>query len=145
MKLSFKAIILGAIVDVVGTNIWGLIVGIYLVNSHHLMGLPPAEQTAQLKILLTQGGMVQILTQFFGGAFTIFGGYIAARIAKHDELLNGACASFLCVLFALFAIGSAPISSVLIGVIANPVLGLAGGYIRVWEKQRTKEQTPKTI
>jgi hypothetical protein len=69
----------------------------------------------------------------------VLGGYIAARIAHHDELLNGALASFLCVIFALLAIGSISVMEAVISVIANPVLGFVGGYIRVWQKKQRQE------
>lgn len=133
-KVSFKAVIIGAVVDVVGTNVWGLIAGVYISAKYHLYALPAAEQMNQLHTLLLQDSVVTILNVIIGGGFTIIGGYIAARIAKHDELLNGTLASFLCVIFALFAIGSTSIMWVLIGVIANPILGLAGGCLRIWQK-----------
>ena len=38
-----------------------------------------------------------------GAACSVLGGYVAARIAKRDEILNTAVSSFLCVGMELYA------------------------------------------
>ncbi|HSW96353.1 MAG TPA: hypothetical protein VLF89_00855 [Candidatus Saccharimonadales bacterium] len=139
-KISFKGIILGGIADVVGSNIWGVILVIYLLSRYHLYSLPQTKMIPQLQHLISQDPIIFILNLFVGGGFTVLGGYIAARIAKHDELLNGTLASFLCVLFALFAIGSTPILNVLLAVLANPLLGFAGGYLQLKQKKKVKNK-----
>ena len=138
-KISFKGVIIGAIVDIVGTNIWGIVAAVYLSSKYQLYSLPTAEQMPRLHDLLVQDPVVVVLNMFIGGGFTVVGGYIAARIANHDELLNGTLASFLCVIFALLAIGSSSILWVIVGVIVNPILGFAGGYLRLWQKARTTQ------
>ena len=135
-KISLKGVIIGALIDVLGSGIWGMVVGSYITIKHQLYTLPYAEQANQLQALMLHTPLVVILNVVIGGAFTIIGGYIAARIAKHNELLNGSLASFLCVLSALAGIGSAPVIGVLIGVIVNPVLALLGGYLRLLQKAK---------
>ena len=55
-KISFKGIIIGAVTDVVGTNIWGLIAGIYLAAKYQVYLLPHAEQTSRMYVLLGEKG-----------------------------------------------------------------------------------------
>jgi len=65
---------------------------------------------------------------------SVFGGYVAAWIAKHDELLNGALSSFLCVLLGIATVTLAkdfsPIATKTLLIVASPVCGLFGGYLR---------------
>ena len=135
-KLSFKGIIIGAIINVAGTGVWGIVVGMYIATKYQTHTLSYAEQMSRAGDLLAQEPIVMVLNTIIGGGSTILGGYIAARIASHNELLNGTLSSFLCVLIALIAIGSSSMVGVLIGAIANPVLGFVGGYLRLRQKQQ---------
>jgi hypothetical protein len=128
-KISFKGVIIGAVADVVGTNVWGAVAAIYLSSKYHLYSLPVSEQVSQLTALISTEPVVTILNVLIGSCFTIMGGFIAARIARHDELLNGTLASFLCVLFALLSLGSSSIVWVVVGIVANPLLAFSGGYL----------------
>jgi hypothetical protein len=129
-RISLKGVIIGAVTDVVGTNIWGLIAIVYIFSVYHL------HQGPELTDALKNDPVIFILNWIIGGGFTVLGGYIAARIAKHDELLNGTLASFLCVLFALLAIGSTSVLWVIVGIVVNPILALLGGYLRAWQMRK---------
>ena len=94
-KISFKGVIIGAVVDVVGTNIWLFGVVGYLIIKHQLYALPPGEQMGELYRLYDDPAM-KVLNTIVGVGFSIIGGYLAARIAGHHERLNGALSSFLC-------------------------------------------------
>ncbi len=77
--------------------------------------------------------------------FSVLGGYIGALIAKHDELLNGALSSFLCVLSGVYALftGSHPVYLILLEILAliiSPLLGMLGGYLRFKQKSRKQIQ-----
>lgn len=133
-NISFKGVIIGSVVDVVGTNIWALAVELYLLIKHQLYSLPVGEQTGQLHILLGDP-VIKALNIIVGCGFSIIGGYLAARIAGHHERLNGTLASFLCVAFTLTAIGSIAIGWVIEGVVGSPLLGLLGGYLSLWQKR----------
>jgi len=130
-NISFKGAITGAVVDVVGTNIWLFGIVGYLIIKHQLYALPPGEQVNELHRLYGDPA-IKALNTIVGVGFSIIGGYLAARIAGHHERLNGALSSFLCVALSLFTIGSFSISWV-IGVVGSPILGLLGGYLRLWQ------------
>lgn len=77
---------------------------------------------------------------FIGFARSILGGYVAARIAGREELLNGAL-SWLCISFGVYGFfaGSAHDAALEIGgFIASPAAGLLGGYVR--QKQTPREK-----
>jgi hypothetical protein len=131
-KISFKGVIIGAVVDVVGTNIWVFAVVGYLIIKHQLYALPPSERTGELYRLYGDPA-TKALNTIVGVGFSIIGGYLAARIAGQHERLNGALSSFLCVAFSLFTIGSLSIGWVIEGVVGSPILGLLGGYLRLWQ------------
>jgi hypothetical protein len=101
---------------------------------YQLYTLPVGEQTSQLFILLGDPA-VKALNTIVGCGFSISGGFLAARIAGHHERMNGSLASFLCVAFTLTAIGSISIGWVIEGVVGSPILGLLGGYLRLWQKR----------
>jgi hypothetical protein len=130
-KISFKGVLIGALADIVGVNLWILIVSIYIVEKYQLLTLPSGEIATQLTAHFSQDSTVASLSIIVGFSFTAAGGYIAALVAKHDELLNGTLASFLSVLIGLHSITSTPITYVLVGVILNPLLGFIGGYLRL--------------
>ncbi len=60
---------------------------VYVVASSK-SGLPPAE-------ILRGSTAFVVWSSILGGIFSVLGGYVAARIAKHDEVLNGALSSIL--------------------------------------------------
>jgi hypothetical protein len=73
-----------------------------------------------------------------GLACSALAGYVAAWLAKHDELLNGGLSSFLCVLFALFQLRNGnnyyPLSVRVLLLIAAPAFAVFGGYLRLRQK-----------
>jgi len=58
-----------------------------------------------------------------GALCSVLAGYVSARIAKHDEVLNGALSSILCVVGGLYSVlsGSAALHLALLPL--GPVLG----------------------
>ena len=74
-KISFKGVIIGAVVDVVGTNIWLLGVVGYLIIKHQLYALPPGEQMGELYRLYGDPA-IKVLNIIVGVGFSIIGGYL---------------------------------------------------------------------
>jgi hypothetical protein len=128
-KISFKAVVIGALADVVGTNIWTVFLVIYLVAVTHTH---PASSSEIMEAL--NGSMVlKVLNWIIGGAFSVLGGYVAARISKQHILLNATLASFLCILSGVYALTSVMTAYetllVILAIVLNPALALMGGYI----------------
>ncbi len=144
-KFSFKGIILGALVDVGGSNVWGIIAVTYIVMHYQMYRLPAAQMSSKMQYFLLHDSLIFTLNLIIGSAFSVLGGYVAARIAKQNKLLNATLSSFLCEISSLSAIGSplAPLWTVLVSLIANPLLNLAGGYIRLWEEKKKNSHHSK--
>jgi putative membrane protein (TIGR04086 family) len=64
-----------------------------------------AEQSGVISLVHADSILYSIQLTL-GLACSILGGYVAARIAKHDEVLNGALSSFLCILLGIYSAAS---------------------------------------
>lgn len=120
--------VFGAVVDIVATNILVGLLALYTALTHHISG----DAGALLEYMRTDA-VLSVALIILGGAASILGGYVAARIAKRDVLLNAGLASFLCVASAVVALFAENTSLVivLIDIFASPLLSLMGGYIHL--------------
>jgi hypothetical protein len=84
--------------------------------------------------VLKESTVFYVSYAILGGICSVFGGYVSARIAKHDELLNGALSSILCVGGGMYAVisGSAAddLWMHLLFLPLSPTLGALGGFLR---------------
>ncbi len=139
-RLSFKGILLGGITDIVATNILALPIIVYLMfGKMDLAHLPSDQVTPAITAALQSNRPLFALSLAIGCACSVLGGYVGARLAKHDELLNGALTSFLCVGFGIYSLvmgtGSGSPALSLLGFTPSPALGLLGGYLRAKQKR----------
>lgn len=144
-KVSLKGVIIGSILDIVVSIILQFPVMVYALASLHLTSLPH-EQIAPALMNAMQSNHTFYSLGMAGGIFgSIFGGYISARIAKHHEILNGALASFLCVISGVYTIISETYPGSIwfhvLGFILSPSLAAIGGYIRLRQVQRNSRKT----
>src|SRR5215470_15011360 len=107
-KISVKGVLIGAVVDVVASGIAGVPLVLYVMTQ---MGDPPAAQgqqnpTTAIMSLIHADATLRSIQLTLGLACSILGGYVAARIAKHDEVLNGALSSFPCILLGIYSAAS---------------------------------------
>ena len=93
-RISLKGVAIGNITDIVATYVVMLPLIISIAVSS---GLPPAE-------VLKGSTVFYVSYTILGGICSVLGGYVAARIAKHDELLNGALSAILCVGGGMYAV-----------------------------------------
>jgi hypothetical protein len=132
--LAPLAILIGGVTDIVTTNLLVLPIAIYVMIANGILRLPMAQQQTVLNSALHANGSIHAATMVVGIGFSVLGGYVAAWIAKHDALLNGALSSFLCVGFGLFAIATGRTTEQLwlaiLWLPLSPLLGATGGYLR---------------
>jgi hypothetical protein len=145
-RVSFKGFIIGGIVDMAATFVAAFPVGIYAFAVSGAGKLPQAQQAQALADAMRNTPSLYIAGLLVGALCSVLGGYVAARVARHDELLNGALSSFLCVATGLYALargteGTAPWVHVLLLVI-SPLLGALGAYLRLRGKNLTAGATP---
>ncbi|MDR3419443.1 MAG: hypothetical protein P4L83_24965 [Nevskia sp.] len=94
-KVSIKAVLLGGITDVVATNIASiplLMTVMKTIDRAHLS----KDQTQAAVIAAIHSSPALFSAQFLvGTACSVLGGYVAAYLARRNELLNGALAAWL--------------------------------------------------
>lgn len=135
-RISFKGVLIGALVDVIGTNIWAFFMIMYIVFAYNLTSFTEEALMSKFVQIGNENILLNILNMLIGGGFVVLGGYIASRIAKKYILLNATLASFLCVLFTIPAFFSSEAKGQLwllvVTLFLNPILALLGGYIYLW-------------
>jgi hypothetical protein len=102
-RISWLGVVVGGVTDIALTNVLTLPVAVYALASGGIMSLPKAQQSTALIALLHANVALYVATTVIGCGCSILAGYVAAWLAKHDETLNGALTSFLCVGFDLYA------------------------------------------
>lgn len=141
-RLSVKGVVLGGIVDIVAT--WILSIPLLVVASAqlHLTQLSASERTAALMKAMGPGSSFYLIGLVLGGACSALGGYVAARIARREERLNGAFSAWLCMASGLYSWWTGTYAATTLAhltyLVLSPVLGALGGYLR----ERTKPSVP---
>ncbi len=132
-RISLKGVAIGNIADIVSTNVILLPVIVYIVASS-TSGSLPDHGAGFSAAILRESTAVLISSSVLGGICSVLGGYVSARIAKHDEVLNGGLSSILCVGSGVYSL----ISGIAAGHLwlhlaflpLSPALGALGGFLR---------------
>jgi hypothetical protein len=133
-RISVVAVLVAGITDILLTALLSLPIIVYVYANGGIFALPKAQQQiAALNFIHSSVALYS--ASFLVGAFcSVLAGYLAAWIAKHDEVLNGALSSFLWVGSDLYAFSlgqfSGPPWLAITFLPLAPVLGAAGGYLR---------------
>lgn len=130
-QISFKGVAIGNVVDIVSSNVVAIPVMIYVLASAQ-MGSPSDHNARAIGEILKTSTVFLAASSVLGGLCSVFGGYVSARIAKHDEVLNGALASILCVGLGIYAVvnGTGRLWLDVIYLPLSPTLAALGGYLR---------------
>jgi len=119
--IKLKAVIVGAIVDNVGT----IAVMLFLMTALASQGISQEEVFARMK---SPSGL--LLNLIIGLGCTFLGGYVAGRMAGRSEVLHGALvAGAGMVLALLWREGGLPLWYDIIGFAGMLPAGMLGGYI----------------
>jgi hypothetical protein len=139
-KISFLGFLVGSVVDIVASNIWGVFATFYVIATHSLLSTSATTMTSQVLQIFKNDPLIITANLIVGGLCSILGGYIGALIARHDELLNGALSSFFCVMLGIYSIvngsSSSPLALALLSLLIGPALCMFGGYLRLLQKTR---------
>lgn len=132
-NISILGVVIGSVTDIVSSAILGVILMSGAVPPDP--NLAPEQYQHLIETAMLNDPKLFISQFIVGGVCSIFGGYLAARIAKSNELLNGGLASFLCVgngIYTLLAGSSTlPIWLILLSIVVSPVFAITGGYLRL--------------
>jgi nitrate/nitrite transporter NarK len=95
-RINILSIIVGIIVDMVGTMIASSIFTAIYVLSNHI-------DIQNIKELYTNNLYIS-LSMIIGAIFSILGGFVAARIAKQNKLMNSAIIGIACEIVGIYTI-----------------------------------------
>lgn len=95
--ISIKAVIVGGITDIVTSTVLGIPLGIYVVASHGLTNLHKDALRAAVVAAVHGSPLLYAAQLLIGFGASIFGGFVAASLARDNKRLNGILASWLCV------------------------------------------------
>jgi len=139
-RISIKGVLVGSVVDVVSSVALGIPFAIYAALRMDMAHVPK-DQIAAAAAAWMRGNIAVYIGQLLVGlGCSALGGYLAGRMAKHDELLNGALSSLLCIGIGIYSMCSGKESHSLLFqvalLIASPSFGLLGGYLSLLQRKR---------
>ena len=133
-KVSVKGVLVGGVTDIVAAVILPLPLIVYLIATE-VTGTPKEPLQAAIMTAIHANPLLYGLESLIGLACSVLGGYVAARVAKHDELLNGLLASFLPVTLGVYSLAtskdSGPLLLPVLLLIASPLCSRLGGHLRL--------------
>lgn len=135
MKIKFKAVFFGFLVDIVGSFTVGLlIISIFLGLYCVLQGIPLDE----IETYLTSSLFSHIMTITIGLYFTFLGGVVAGKIAKSDEMLNASAVGIVGVLcYLVFWSNETPLWYNVIALIFTIPAAMLGGKLSMQKSAQT--------
>lgn len=137
MKINSKAVLLGILVDIVGTFTLGLLITMILLGIYYAsQGIPVDEMETFMKNDIPS----LFITIAIGFYFTFLGGFVAGRVAKSDEVLNASIVGIVGVLFLLFFWNESPLGVNLIGLTFTIPVAMLGGKLSI--KKSTQPPNP---
>ena len=89
-KLSIKGVLIGSAADLIGSIVLGLPFALYSMSRLDLVNTPKDQVGPTITAAIHANIPLYFGQITVGLMCSVLGGYVAAWIAKHDELLNGA-------------------------------------------------------
>jgi hypothetical protein len=140
-KISIKGVLIGGIVDVATSIVLGIPIAIYAFAKIDFAHTPKDQMAAAMTAAMNGHPSIFVIQMVVGLACSALGGYVAARLAKHDELLNGTLSSFLCTAIGIYSIAAGKDSHSLavqiLTFVGSPVFALIGGYLALLHRGKT--------
>jgi hypothetical protein len=134
-RISIIGVLLGGVVDIVSTNILAFPFAIYVALRLNAIHVPKDHLQAAIASAFHEGVLLFVMQWIVGGAGSIIGGYVAAWIAKRDQVLNGTLSSYLCLALGIFGwtTGRATASpgEQFLLLFGSVVFAALGGYLRL--------------
>ena len=128
MKINSKAVLLGILVDIVGSFTLGLLVIMILLGIYYAsQGIPVDEMETYMKTDIPS----LFITIAIGLYFTFLGGFVAGRVAKSDEVLHASIVGIAGVLLLLFFWNESSPGVNLIGLTFTIPVAMLGGKLSI--------------
>ena len=146
-RISLKAVFLAGILDIVLTNVLAIPVVVAAAIIVGASKLPQAEQTPALLDAMTRNIGLYVSGMLLGSLASVVAGYVAARIARREPVLNGALSAWLCLASGVYGMlqpnSPIPLWVHVAFLPLSPALGALGGHL--WQmRQRRGSHTEGT-
>ena len=132
-RVSLVGVATGNLIDIVSSFIVAFLAA-FLIALFYAFNYRQAADTSAL----VQSGLFVAISGTLGSLCSVLAGYVSARIASHDEILNGMLSSVLCVGLSSYSIFSGQITNhvglYLALVPLSFVLSAFGGYLRLRQR-----------
>lgn len=133
-KISIKGVLIGGVLDVVLSAILGVPLVIFVIASRGIGRLPKDQMRRALVMAIHGTPSLYAVQLFIGAISTVLGGFVAARLARHDHILNGLLSSAVCMAIGVYSIMTGKSSEPLVGqlvllLVITPLCGATGGYL----------------
>lgn len=144
-SISFRAVLIASISDIVLSNLLGTPLAFYVISSGGLSHLPKNQlQGAVVSAMHTNPDLFAAQLGI-GYVCSIAGGSIAAWIAKDRRLLNGILASWLCVGLGMYSLVSGKVSEslqlTLVLIALTPFAYALGAWLKIIMSHRRSAST----
>jgi hypothetical protein len=132
-NLSPKGIVIGGVVDVLLSFVFGAVLVIYVIATRGVSA-SDVQLSSSIMAAIEQSWALYSAHMLIGYGCSVLGGYIAARLSRESLLVNGALASWLCVGFGIYILlsGTAVGSSFTryVSIPLTPLCYLLGAFLR---------------
>lgn len=132
-KISLKGVLVGGVVDVMATNLLSLPVMFYVMAKIHAADVPKDQLQSAVMSSIHSAPFLFAIQALIGVGCSVLGGYVAARLAKRSEGLNGAVSAWLCVGIGVYSLvvggNSASVGLTIADFVVAPLAGFVGGYL----------------
>jgi len=133
-RISPSGVLIGALIDIVSSFLLGIPFIVFTFVQVGRMHLPKVQQHAAM-VAIREGIWMRSGEWLAGVACSTLGGYIAAKIANRDEVLNGALSAIFCEILGLYWMLSGkniyPMWLQVVYLVSGIVFACVGGYLRV--------------
>jgi hypothetical protein len=144
-EFSVTGVVLGATSDIVATNLLLAPVAIYF-YARLDQSLPAAQKSAAFIRAFTEDPQLYLVGMILGSTASIFGGWVAARVARRAELLNGALSAVACMGLGIYGMATradvTPLWQHVAFFVLSPALGALGGVICRRQHARVQLKVP---
>lgn len=132
-RRSLIGSIVGGVVSIVAANLLNVPIGAYIIASTGVLDLPLAQRKAVYLATLHANPLLFGISLAIWGVCSLLGGYLAARIARSDQVRVGAISSWTYIALAANALfqglAREPIWNIVMWFPGGPLFGALGGYL----------------
>lgn len=147
-NISIPGVVIGATTDIVATNLLALPLVLPIVGQLGAHATQ-AQQRAALTDAFTNSPSTYLTGMALGSLASILGGWVAARLARRAELLNGALSAIACVGLGVYGAIEYPHAASLwehaAFFVLSPALGALGGTIGRRRNTRIAARTVNVV